>query len=234
MYVTLKDLNNDGDYASAATAWTTFIDLRADTCPSIRNYIGKFCEALNELLAQDIFIGWAKPSVTNSTAQSGIAELTIIHFLHGLDRVLPQWMELCNNNLRQNHTWTIDTLIASLEDHIRHTKEEPVKSFLTLTKQAEETRVLSRIRGHGVNTPNNSTTQAALALPMHNKKPTRAVGMCDHCKKKHAGPNRECWAAHPELMPVWAKKKRANDAATGAAASGARTNISLAEDGNTD
>jgi hypothetical protein len=51
MYVTLKDLNNEGDYPSAASAWTTFIDLRAENCPIIHNYIGKFREALNDLVS---------------------------------------------------------------------------------------------------------------------------------------------------------------------------------------
>lgn len=89
MYVTLKDLNNDGDFASAAVAWKAFINLRAENCPTIRNYISKFQEALNDLTMQGITIGRAKPSVTGATADSGVAELTIIHFLHGLDRALP-------------------------------------------------------------------------------------------------------------------------------------------------
>jgi hypothetical protein len=58
--------------------------------------------------------------------------------------------------------------------------------------------------------------------------------MCDYCRKEHPGLNKECWAAYPELMPDWAKKKRADEAAARAAAGGARTNVSLAENGNAD
>lgn len=225
MYVTLKDLNNDGDFASAAKAWKAFIDLRAEDCPTVRNYIGKFREALNDLTTQGITIGWAKPSATGATADGGVAVLTIIHFLHGLDRVLPQWVEARNNDLRQNHTWTIDTLIASLEDHIRHTKEDPVKSFITISKQAEETRVLFRLNGRGNhNTPKTATT-AALPAPTARNKGKRPVGYCNYCKKEHGGPNKDCWAAHPELMPEWAKKKR-DDAARAAGAT--RTNVTIA------
>jgi hypothetical protein len=101
-------------------------------------------------------------------------------------------VEARNNDLRQNHTWTIDTLIASLEDYIRYTKEDPVKSFITISKQAEETRVLSRLKGRGGNTPKNSTTLAAPALLTHSKKLTCVVGMCDYCRKEHPSPNKEC------------------------------------------
>ncbi|KAF1831195.1 hypothetical protein BDW02DRAFT_478706, partial [Decorospora gaudefroyi] len=120
-------------------------DLRAETCTTIRAYIGKFREAINELAVQGITYGWAKPSTPGMSPDSGVSELTIIHFLHGLGRVLPQWVEARNNDLRQGHTWTIDTLIASLEHHIRHTPEEPIKSFLSVSKQQEEKRVLNRI-----------------------------------------------------------------------------------------
>jgi hypothetical protein len=225
MYVTLKDLNNDGDFASAAVAWKAFIDLRAENCPTIRNYIGKFREALNDLTTQGITIGWAKPSVTGATADGGVAELTIIHFLHGLDRVLPQWVEARNNDLRQNHTWTIDTLIALLEDHIRHTTEDPVKSFITISKQAEETRVLSRRNGRGNNNTPKAAPAAIPAAPTAQNKSKRPVGYCDYCKREHGGPNKDCWAAHPKLKPEWAKKKRDNAAK---AAGATRTNVTIA------
>jgi hypothetical protein len=71
----------------------------------------------------------------------------IIQFLHGLSKVLPQWVEARNNDLRQGNTWTIDTLIASVEDYIRTTNKEPVKTFTTISKQAEEKRVLTRLNG---------------------------------------------------------------------------------------
>jgi hypothetical protein len=53
MYRILKDLNNTSDHTNAASAWHTFIDLRANTCKSIRDYIGKFRKALTELVNQD-------------------------------------------------------------------------------------------------------------------------------------------------------------------------------------
>ena len=57
MYVILKDLNNGGDYPSAALAWTTFIDLRAENCTTVRVYNRKFREALNDLVTQGVTIG---------------------------------------------------------------------------------------------------------------------------------------------------------------------------------
>jgi hypothetical protein len=53
MYRILKDLNNIRDHTNAASAWHTFIDLRANTCKFIRDYIGKFRKALTELVNQD-------------------------------------------------------------------------------------------------------------------------------------------------------------------------------------
>ncbi|KAI0580998.1 hypothetical protein Alg215_04934, partial [Pyrenophora tritici-repentis] len=69
------------------------------------------------------------------------------------------WVEARNNDLRQGHTWSIDTLVASLEDHLRHAPDEPVKTFLPVSKQAEEKRVLTRLngRGNGNNNNQNST-----------------------------------------------------------------------------
>jgi hypothetical protein len=61
MYKVLKELNNSTDYANAAAAWTAFIDLRADNCKSVREYIGKLCENINDLAVQGIHIAWKKP-----------------------------------------------------------------------------------------------------------------------------------------------------------------------------
>jgi hypothetical protein len=66
----------------------------------------------------------------------------VIHMLHGLSKVIPQWVEDRNNDLRQGSLWTIDTLISSIEDHIRYGNEELVKTFTTIAKQQEEKRVL--------------------------------------------------------------------------------------------
>ncbi|KAI1519598.1 Retrotran-gag-2 domain containing protein [Pyrenophora tritici-repentis] len=150
MYKALKDLNSNGDYANAALAWTAFIDLRAETQPTVRNYIGKFRETINDITVQGITLGWKKPSaVPGTSADRDVEDLLIIHFLHGLARVLPQWVEARNNDLRQGHTWSVDTLVASLEDHLRHALDEPVKTFLSVSKQAEEKRVLTRLNGRG-------------------------------------------------------------------------------------
>jgi hypothetical protein len=234
MYKALKDLNSNGDHANAAAAWEAFVNLLADAQPSVRTLIGKFREVVNDLSMQNIFIDWQKPLTTGGALTSRLEELLIIHFLHGLTRVLPTWVEACNNDLRQGHTWSIYTLIALLEDHIRHTSEEPVKSFLTVAKQDEEKRVLSCINNRGTNSNSNSTP-AALSLLIcnsNNQQRTPAVAtMCDHCMKEHVGANKKCWSAHPELMPVNVKKCYAENAAKKAAQTAAatsRANVSLA------
>jgi hypothetical protein len=53
---------------------------------------------------------------------------------------MPDWVEAQNNKLRRDVAtrWTLDALVASLEDHIRHTNGEPVNTFLTLAKKEEE------------------------------------------------------------------------------------------------
>ncbi|KAI1558948.1 hypothetical protein PtrEW7m1_012062, partial [Pyrenophora tritici-repentis] len=170
MYKALKDLNSNGDYANAALAWTAFIDLRAETQPTVRNYIGKFRETINDITVQGITLGWKKPSaVPGTSADRDVEDLLIIHFLHGLARVLPQWVEARNNDLRQGHTWSVDTLVASLEDHLRHALDEPVKTFLSVSKQAEEKRVLTRLNGRGNgNNSNQNSTPTPSSLPTRN------------------------------------------------------------------
>jgi hypothetical protein len=91
---------------------------------------------------------WHKPSQLTDAgaATNSLEELLVIHMLHSLSKVIPQWVEDRNNDLRQGNLWTIDTLISSVEDHLRNvTGEEPVKSFLSIAKQAEEKRVLNRL-----------------------------------------------------------------------------------------
>ncbi|KAF2832567.1 hypothetical protein CC86DRAFT_281053, partial [Ophiobolus disseminans] len=152
MYRVLKELNDTSNHASAAAAWHAFIDLRADTCKSVRDYIGKFRKAITNLVIQGIVIGWRKPSImATTTAEAGLDELIVIHLLYGLSKVLPQWVEARNNDLRQGNTWTADTLIQSVEDHLRHVNKEPVKSFITVYKQKEEQRVLSRLNNNNHN-----------------------------------------------------------------------------------
>ena len=236
MHKTLQDLNSNGDYANAAAAWEAFVDLRADTQPTIRAYIGKFREAINDLTVQSLSIDWQRPLTAGGLVTSRVEELRIIHFLHGLGRVLPQWVEARNNDLRQGQSWTIDTLIASLEDHIRHTPEEPVKAFLTVAKQAEEKRVLTRLSKNGKK-PATTPTLATSSAPGRNnngqpKRVPTTVGMCNHCQREHAGPNEKCWKAHPELTPDSIKKRNqetaAKKAATAAAATASRTHVTTA------
>ena len=100
MHKTLQDLNSNGDHANAAAAWEAFVDLRADTQPTISAYIGKFREAINDLTVQSLSIDWQRPLTTGGLVTSRVEELYIIHFLHGLGRVLPQWVEARNNDLR--------------------------------------------------------------------------------------------------------------------------------------
>jgi hypothetical protein len=239
MYKALKELNSNGDHANAALAWIAFIDLRAESQPSVRSYIGKFRETINDITVQGISLGWKKPSAvsTATSSERDVEDLLIIHFLHGLARVLPQWVEARNNDLRQGNTWSIDTLIASLEDHLRHQDVEPVKTFISVAKTAEEKRVLSRLKGRS-----NDTTSSAPSLPTRNgnnnnrplKRTPQPVGHCDHCKREHPGPNDLCWKAHPELVPDDVKKKRAETAAQKAAAAAARTNVTIASNNDDD
>jgi hypothetical protein len=56
MYKVLKELNNSTDYANAAAAWTAFVNLCANSCKSVREYIGKLCENINDLAVQGIYI----------------------------------------------------------------------------------------------------------------------------------------------------------------------------------
>jgi hypothetical protein len=141
--------------------------------------------------------------------------------LHSLSKVIPQWVEDCNNDLRQGNLWTIVTLISSVEDHLRNvTGKEPVKSFLSITKQAEEKRVLSRLN------QNNSQPTPRQIGP----RPPKPFGFCKPCGKEHTGPNEDCWIAHPELMPPYIKKKRDEAATTAAAA--AKANVTMAYSDN--
>jgi hypothetical protein len=74
MYRILKDLNNTSNHTNAASAWHTFIDLRVDTCKSIRDYIEKFCEALTASVKWDKYTATvpatASPADTTSMSPS--------------------------------------------------------------------------------------------------------------------------------------------------------------------
>ena len=122
MYKALKDLNNNGDYPNAALAWQAFVDLRADTQPSVRTFTGKFREAIGDIAVQNITLDWKKPINTGGTLMSRLEELLIIHFLHGLGRVLPQWVEARNNDLRQGQSWSIDSHRVARRPHSSHSR----------------------------------------------------------------------------------------------------------------
>ncbi|KAF1347421.1 hypothetical protein EJ07DRAFT_142416 [Lizonia empirigonia] len=205
MYNVLKDLNGNTIHANGAIAWHDFVTLRADNCKTIRAYVGKFREALIDLNSQGISFKWTNPDSQTST-MNAVDELIVIHFLQGLEAVMPDWVEARNNKLRRDAAtrWTLDALIASLEDHIRHTNGEPVNTFLTLAKKEEEARVLARLKSQNKPIPaaqpasGSATTAAKATTP---KKSKQSVAHCNYCDRSHAGPNEACWYAHPELRP---------------------------------
>jgi hypothetical protein len=201
MYLVLKELNNSSDYANPATAWQNFIDLRADTCKTVRDYIGRFRETVNDITQQGITIDWKKKSIIKTT-ETGVEELMVIHLLHGLSKVLPQWVEARNNDLRQGNTWSIDTLTASVEDHLCNTPEEPVKTFATVIKQAEEKRALARINNRH---PSPQQQKGKPPAPLNSHK-TKTWVLCKHCNREHPGANEKCYIAHPELRPSTSKQ----------------------------
>jgi hypothetical protein len=107
MQVILKGLNNTSDYANAATAWAAFIDVRADTCKSIREYNGKFREAISDLAIYGLSIAWLKPSVTTPTTATradGLGQLLVIYYFYGLEKVLPDWVQAREDDLRMGQS----------------------------------------------------------------------------------------------------------------------------------
>ena len=136
-------------------------------------------------------------------------------FVHGLSRVVPDWCEARENDLRQGNTWVMDNLVASLSDHIRHSNNstDPVKSFTAIVKQDEEKQVLSRIanrtkdgnnKTHDSNKSNKSTSVTAPNKARNDRPP---VTWCDICEKEHTGGTKLCWATNPELKPQHIKDK---------------------------
>ncbi|PZD25796.1 hypothetical protein A1F97_10987, partial [Pyrenophora tritici-repentis] len=118
------------------------------------------------------------------------------------------------------HTWSVDTLVASLEDHLRHALDEPVKTFLSVSKQAEEKRVLTRLNGRGNgNNSNQNSTPTPSSLPTRN----------NNQQKRTPQPK-----LHPSLTPDNVKKRTADNAAKKAAAAAARTNVTVAKNSNDD
>ncbi|KAH4914581.1 hypothetical protein HBI57_078750 [Parastagonospora nodorum] len=210
MYKALKKLNSNGDHANAALAWIALIDLCAESQPSVRSYIGKFRETINNITVQGISPRWKKPSAVSmaTSSERDVEDLLIIHFLHSLDRVLPQW------------------------------EVEPAKTFISVAKSAEEKRVLSRLKSRSNNDATPSAPSLPTRNRNNNNHPKRTpqpVGHCDHCKKEHPGPNDLCWKAHPELVPDDVKKKRAETAAKKATDTAAtRTNVTVASNNNND
>jgi hypothetical protein len=202
MHTVLNELNHSSDHANAGSAWASFVDLRADNCTSIRQYLGKFREAIADVTVAGINISWKKPSQVKDagTAINSVEELMVIHMLHGLAKVIPQWVEDRSNDLRKGQSWTIDALIASVEDHIRHTNEEPVKTFATVAKQQEETRVLNRLKQQKQQQAPTTVTTPNSQQPS-SRGPRAPKMRCPHCEKEHAGGVASCWKLHPELIP---------------------------------
>ncbi|KAF1945553.1 hypothetical protein EJ02DRAFT_314618, partial [Clathrospora elynae] len=61
MHTVLNQLNHSSDHANAAMAWASFVDLRANNCTSIQQYLGKFREAIADVTVAGITISWKKP-----------------------------------------------------------------------------------------------------------------------------------------------------------------------------
>ncbi|KAI0603704.1 hypothetical protein TUN205_12073, partial [Pyrenophora tritici-repentis] len=55
-----------------------------------------------------------------------------------------------------------------------------------------------------------NSTPTPSSLPTRNnnqqKRTPQPVGMCDHCKREHPGPNELCWKLHPSLTHTWANR----------------------------
>jgi hypothetical protein len=75
-----------------------FVTLQADNCRTIRAYVGKFCKALINLNSQGMSFRWRNPDSQTST-MNAVDKLIVIHFLQGLETVMPDWVEAQNNEL---------------------------------------------------------------------------------------------------------------------------------------
>ncbi|KAF1942897.1 hypothetical protein EJ02DRAFT_344350, partial [Clathrospora elynae] len=96
--------------------------------------------------------------VTNTdagTAIDSVKELMVIHMLHGLAKVNPQWVEDGSNDLCKGQSWTIDALIASVEDDIRHSR--PLPLLLSSRRRSAYSLALS----------NSNPALKDLVLPRH-------------------------------------------------------------------
>lgn len=204
MYKALKDLHNTSDHDNLRRSWGVFTDLRAEDCKSIQDYVGRFKDAHTDLSSAGVTFNYRKPGTAAATKESN-EELQSTIFVHGLRRVVPEWCEQRENDLRQGNAWTLDKLVASLSDHLRHSNDsnDPVKSFTTIAKQQEEKRILSRIADRQ-RTSNNKPLQSSKSTTKTERQPT---AWCDHCKKDHTGGSAKCWTVHPELRPEKHKKR---------------------------
>jgi hypothetical protein len=240
MYNILKGLNGNTIHANGAIAWHDFVTLWADNCKTIWAYIGNFHEALIDLNSQGISFRWRNPDSQTSTTNA-VDELIVIHFLQGLETVMPDWVEAQNNKLQRDTAtrWTLNALVASLKDHICYTNSEPVNTFLTLAKKEEEARVLAQLTSQNKPIPaaqpasSSATTAAKVTTP---KKSKHSVAHCNPCDRIHAGPNKACWYAHPELYPKnWTDRRPESVKKAAAERENKRekdnqTNVTIAED----
>jgi poly-D-alanine transfer protein DltD len=110
---------------------------------------------------QGIHIAWKKPQTTGVSVTDAASELMVIHILHSLKKVTPEWVEDYNNDLCQGSTWTTDALISSVEYHIQITAKEPVKTFTTISKEKEKKRVMQRLSQKPNNNKFESTAPTA-------------------------------------------------------------------------
>ncbi|KAF2174769.1 hypothetical protein K469DRAFT_463474, partial [Zopfia rhizophila CBS 207.26] len=147
MYKTVGELNAVSGHGNLRNVWAAFVDLRADNQKSIRGYMGAFRNALIDVTNQGIILSYKKTMEDGTTKidKDTLEELLVAHFLLGLRRVLPDWVEARENDMRQGKVWTVDLLMASLEDRICNEKDDPIKIFIVKAKKEEEDRVNKRV-----------------------------------------------------------------------------------------
>ena len=171
MYKALKDLHNVSGHDTLRKTWGTFVDLRPEDCKSIQDYIGRFKNTLADLSNAGACLRYKRSSVLKYTPDSN-EELMTTAFVQGLHHVVPDWCEARENDLHQGKIWAMDKLVASLNDHIRHSNNSTdlLKSFTAIAKQDEEKRVLTRManrakdsskKTHGGNISSKSTSSTA-------------------------------------------------------------------------
>lgn len=170
------------------SAWIAFVDIRADAqkIKSVQQYCTAFQEALGDLVSQGITISCEKNDSSIGETLTIFhpiqMELQVTHFLHGLQKVLPDWVEDRYNDIRQNRAWVLEDLLASLHEHIRTTPgDDPVKVFHAKATKPQQHQ--------------NKSKEAADKGKKDEKKKTEQFTMadCKICDKQHNGGTKYCF-----------------------------------------